>query len=72
MTTVEAIAQRMRENYKDKPISLMAYTLGLINGIIVDSEEGKESETIEMIKEIYDAYHIVTSEFPSESDKILN
>ncbi|BFH15592.1 hypothetical protein J6TS7_26390 [Paenibacillus dendritiformis] len=72
MTTVEAIAQRMRENYKDKPISLMAYTLGLIDGVVTDSKQGKEAETIETIKEIYDAYHIVTAEFPSKSDKILN
>lgn len=70
--TVESIANKMREISKGDLFNVMAYTLGLINGIVVESKEGKEAKTIETIKKVYDAYHIVTSEFPSESDKILN
>lgn len=72
MTTVDSITEKMRENYKDKPVALMAYTLGLINGIVVESKEGKEAKTVETIKKVYDAYHIVTAEFPSAGDKLLN
>ncbi|WP_241734878.1 hypothetical protein [Paenibacillus alvei] len=72
MTTVEAIAQKMRENYKDNPVLLMVHTLGLIDGIVAGSEEGKEAKTIETIKAVYDAYHIVASECSSGTDKILN
>lgn len=72
MVTVESIAQKMRENYKDKPISLMAYTLGLIDGIVQEVEEGAEAKTIETIKTVYDAYHIITAEISPQEDKILN
>ncbi|EJW14659.1 hypothetical protein PAV_12c01220 [Paenibacillus alvei DSM 29] len=46
---VDSIAQKMRE-YKDNPVSLMAYTLGLINGIVIESGEGEEAKTLETIK----------------------
>ncbi|EJW14688.1 hypothetical protein [Paenibacillus alvei] len=66
---VDSIAQKMRE-HKDNPVSLMAYTLGLINGIVIESGEGEEAKTLETIKKVYDAYHIVTAE--TSPDKILN
>lgn len=72
MVTVESIAQKMRENYKNKPISLMAYTLGMICGMVEESEEGAEVKTIDRIKMVCDAYQIVETEFPVPSKKFLN
>lgn len=70
--TVESIANKMREISQNDLFNVMAYTLGLIHGVIEVNEDGTESQTIDLIKNVYAAYEIVVEEFPSVTRKILN
>ncbi|NOJ73575.1 hypothetical protein [Paenibacillus alvei] len=70
--TVESIAYKMREISQNDLFNVMAYTLGLIHGVVEVNEDGTESQTIDLIKNVYAAYEIVVEEFPSVTRKILN
>lgn len=70
--TVESIANKMRGISQNDLFNVMAYTLGLIHGMIEVNEDGAEANTIELIKNVYAAYEIVVDELPPVTKRILN